>query len=327
MTKVPAKTSWMDEWATQPTPTGVSYDEVLTGEAKPWMRSGAGILTGLLLYMVLAVSVSQFVNWLGWLILRPGGTFEEWQRANAAYQNPWGMLAGHLGLAMLIPISLAVVLFVHRRRPQFLCSVRPLFRWRYLLISMALALVVLNLFLYLQNLGGPFPTLQPQAQFWGFLVVILLVTPLQATAEEFFFRGYLLQAFHSLAPRSPWFGVVTSAALFALFHGTQNLPLFLDRFAFGVLVGVLVVKTGGLEAAIGAHIINNVMAFTYAALTTSIAQVAATQNIGWAEFGWDVARYGVLIVLAILVAKRMNLATLTPGVRPSEPIDPWEPKH
>ena len=323
MTTEPTKSSWVDEFATEATPAGVTYDEILLGSPRPKLRSAMGILTALLLFLVVATSVGQFMNWLGWVLLQPGGEYIDWLRTSAAFATPWGMLAGHLALAMLIPISLAVVLFVHRRHPKWLASVRPWFRWRYLAISMGLALVVFNLFLFVQHLGQPFPSLQPQQDYWIFLLVILLTSPLQAAAEEVFFRGYLLQSFHTLAPRSPWFGVVTSAALFALFHGTQNIPLFLDRFLFGVLVGVLVVKTGGLEAAIGAHVVNNVLAFSYAGLYSTIAQVKATQTIGWVDLAWDIGGFGVYTVLAVLIGNRMKLATTTPGTKRPDGVDPW----
>ena len=98
---------------------------------------------------------------------------------------------------------------------------------------------------------------RPQPGFWGFLVVIILTSPLQAAAEEIFFRGYLMQALGSLVAQ-PWFGVVVSAVVFALMHGVQNPALFLDRLGFGLLAGFLVWRTGGLEAGIGAHVINNI---------------------------------------------------------------------
>ena len=309
-------TSWVDTFATEPTPRGVRYDEILLGAAdQPKLRSAAGILTGILLFYVLATTVSQLLGWLGWLLLSPGGAYPDWSRALVRFDNPWGMLSGHLSLAMLIPISLAVVLFVHRRHPRWLGSVRPWFRWRYLLLSMLLAFVLFNVVLLLQHLGQPFPSLRPQADYWVFLVVIVLTSPLQAAAEEFFFRGYLLQAFQTLAPRAPWFGVVCSAALFALFHGTQNAPLFLDRFAFGLLAGVLVVRTGGLEAGIGAHVVNNLMAFGYAGLYSTIAEVKATQTIGWIDLVWDLAGFGLYTVAAIVLGRRLTLETTTPGTR------------
>lgn len=322
----PAKrSSWVDAVATEPTPPGVRYDEILLGtDDRPKLKAAVGIISGILLFFVVTPLVSALLAWLGWVLLRPGGDYAAWTRALFAYDVPWGMLSSHLALAMLIPIAMAMVLFVHRRHPKWLASVRPWFRWRYLLVSMGLALVLFNVVLLVQQLGQPFPALRPQDQYWVFLVLIVLTSPLQAAAEEFFFRGYLLQAFHTLAPRSPWFGVVTSAALFALFHGTQNLPLFLDRFCFGVLVGVLVVKTGGLEAAIGAHVINNVMAFSYAGLYSTIAEVKATRVIGWSDFAWDIAGFALFAVVAILIGRRLGLATVTPGVRKPEGVDPWE---
>lgn len=306
--------SWVDRFASEPTPGGVRYDEILTGaEDRPKLRSAAGILTGILLFFVVATTVSQLLGWLGWVLLRPGGDYVDWLRALGRFETPWGMLAGHLALAMLIPISLAVVLFVHRRHPRWLGSVRPWFRWRYLLLSMVLAVLLFNLVLFVQQLGQPFPPLRPQDGYWVFLAIIVLTSPLQAAAEEFFFRGYLLQAFHTLVPRGPWFGVILSAALFALFHGTQNLPLFLDRFAFGVLAGMLVVRTGGLEAAIGAHVINNVMAFGYAGLYSTIAEVKATQTIGWIDLVWDLAGFGLFTLLAVLLGRRLRLDVTTPA--------------
>ena len=323
MTTEPTKSSWVDRFATEPTPTGVTYDQILLGSARQKLRSTMGIVTALLLLFVLGRLVAILLNWLGWVLLQPGGEYVDWLRSTAAFATPWGMLTGHLALAMLIPISLAVVLFIHRRQPKWLASVRPWFRWRYLAISMGLALVVFNVFLLLQHLGQPLPALQPQQDYWVFLLVILLTSPLQAAAEEVFFRGYLLQSFHTLAPKSPWFGVITSAALFALFHGTQNIPLFLDRFLFGVLVGILVVKTGGLEAAIGAHVVNNVLAFGYAGLYSTIAQVKATQTIGWIDLAWDIGGFGTYTVLAILIGNRLKLATTTPGIKKLEGVDPW----
>ena len=75
------------------------------------------------------------------------------------------------------------------------------------------------------------------------------------------------------------FGIVASAAIFTLFHGSLDPALVMDRFAFGVLAGWLVVRTGGLEAGIAAHIANNVSSFALAALTTSMAQIKAVSAV------------------------------------------------
>lgn len=300
-------------------PPGVRYPGVLDEAADPpppwWYRAArglVGVVLGILAFSLITPAVSSGVNWLGWAAAgRPGG-FDAFYAAATAFETPIGMVAAHLGLAMLIPISIALVVSLHRVHPRWLNSVQPGFRWRYALAVLLVAVGVQGAVLAVATVGQQV-TFQPQEGFWWFLAAILLTAPLQAAAEEYFFRGYLVQAMQSTA-RVPWLGVVASAAVFALFHGTQNVPLFLDRFAFGILAGLLVVFTGGLEAAIAAHVVNNVMAFTWAGLTSTIADVRATQVIGWTEAGWDVLRYALFTAAAIWVARRMRLATTTPGV-------------
>ena len=79
--------------------------------------------------------------------------------------------------------------------------------------------------------------------------------------------GYLAQAFGGLFGRfGPAVGaavaVVVPAVLFALAHGLgQDLPIFIDRLAFGLVAGALVLLTGGLEAGIAMHVVNNFLAF------------------------------------------------------------------
>ena len=180
------------------------------------------------------------------------------------------MLAVNLGIATLIPIAWLLMAGLHQMPPRWLSSVQPGIRWRYLFGCLVIAVVALNGVMLLSTLIEPPLALRSAAGFWGFLVVIVLTSPLQAVAEEIFFRGYLMQALGSLVAK-PWFGVVVSAVVFALLHGTQNLPLFVDRLVFGLLAGWLVWRTGGLEAGIAAHVINNVFAYLIAGLTTSIA--------------------------------------------------------
>nr|WP_255622255.1 CPBP family intramembrane glutamic endopeptidase [Tessaracoccus sp. OS52] len=213
---------------------------------------------------------------------------------------------------MLIPISLLAVRYLHGRSPGWLVSVQPGFRWRYLAATLLVALVVLNGVLWLSFLAIELPVFQaPQPQWAVFLGIILITSPLQALAEEFFFRGYVLQALGS-AFNQAWVGIIGSTLLFALFHGVQNPALFVDRLAFGVLVGWLVLRTGGLEAAIGAHVVNNVFAFGYGIFTGGVAATKAISVIGWDKAFFDVLGFGLFAVAAWWVGRRMNVATVTP---------------
>ena len=167
----------------------------------------------------------------------------------------------------------------------------------------------------MSRIGQPWVFAPEQQGAGAFCIVILLTSPLQAAAEEYFFRGYLIQALHTARARAArWFGVVGSAAVFALFHGTQNLPLFLYRFAFGVLAGCLVLKTGGLEAGIAAHVVNNVVAYGYAVLSGTRGRDAC-RHARSAGSSWRGACVGFALfaAVAIWIAGRMQVATTTPG--------------
>ena len=302
--------------ATEKVPVGVDYTQVLrTPNASP-AASLMGVMLGVLTFMVLTPLVSQAMAALYWLAIGRPGEFTDTYRSLVAYEVPFGLVVGHAGLAMLIPISIVLVLLIHRVRPGYLSSVLGHIRWRWFFLTLVLGFAALWLVLLVQNLtmpGGPNWAITPQAGALWFILVMLVTTPIQAAAEEYFFRGYLMQSLGSLVA-SPWFGIVVSAAVFTLFHASTNLALVLDRFAFGVLAGWLVVRTGGLEAAIGAHIANNVSAFGLAALTSSMAEVKAITEVTWAAAAWDVGRFAFFALLIWLLARGYRPATVTLGL-------------
>ena len=232
---------------------------------------------------------------------------------------PSGLLALNLAVAALAPVCWLLVAVLHRRRPRWLSSVRPGLRWRYLMICLAPAVVVLVGTQLLSGSASPAGwALRPGAVV--FLAVIVATTLLQAGAEEVVFRGYLLQAFGSLVG-GRWFAVAASALVFALLHGSQSPAMFVDRLALGLLAGVLVVRTGGLEAAIAAHVVNNTFTYVNAALTTSVAGARAITQIGWLDAARDVASFALFVVAALLLARVMALRTRVDraGLRPPEP--------
>lgn len=300
-------------FATERIPSGVDYPHALRTTTANAFTSMLGVTIGLLSFMILTPLVMQAIAGAYWLAIGSPGPFSETYRALTSYELPFGLVVGHLGLATLIPISAGLVLFVHRVRPGILSSVTVRLRRRWLGAGLLIAFASLWLVLLVQNAlqpGGPRFGIDPQPGAVWFIVVMLLTTPLQAAAEEYFFRGYLMQSLGSMI-RSPWFGILTSAAVFTLFHGLQSPALILDRFAFGVLAGWLVVRTGGLEAGIAAHVANNVSSFGLAALTSTVAQVRAISEVTWAAAAWDVGRFALFTVLIVLLARRWKPQTLT----------------
>ncbi len=296
-----------DRW-TLPEP-GSRYPLALLGdgieEDQPAVRffGVLAIVLGLVGYSIASSSVNLGIEGLGWAIEGRSGAFSDYAARATAFETVWGLVAANLAIGSAILVVAGLLRLLHRRRAIWLWSVSPGVRWRFLLACFLAGLVVL---IGLQFLLSGVPVLHPQSGLAGWVVAILVTSPIQAAAEEVFFRGYLAQAL-GLVWRRQWFPVVGSALLFALFHGVQNPPLFFHRFAFGLIMGALVWRTGGLEASIGAHIANNLGAFLWAALTSSVAQVRAVQELTWVGAAEEIAGFAVFAAVAWWIAGRMRV--------------------
>lgn len=283
----------------------------LTGPGQEPFRLLFGAAIAVSAFVLVVPLLAQALMALGWWVFGGGLSFEAYSNAARAYELPEGLAATHLALASLLVVAWLVFRFMHGREARWLVSVQPGWRGRYLVVCLGVAVVVLNAALWASFVLG-MPDFGPAQPGWPvFLVVLLITSPLQAIAEEVFFRGYLLQAIGSATGRA-WLGIVGTALLFALFHGTQNPALFVHRFAFGLLAGWLVLWTGGLEAGIAAHVVNNLFAFGYALFTGGVAATKAVSEITWAKAGFDIAGFALFAVVAVWLGQRFNLATTTP---------------
>ncbi len=291
---------------THPPGSGLRYPVTLRGEDPVKLMMG---LSGAFLAFLLTGLLAQAVLRVSWF-LRGQPDFREYQSLALAYELPDGILASHLGIAGLLLFVLLIHRYWHGRKAIWVISVQPGGRWRYLLICFVVAAAVLNVVMWLMR-GGNTAWQASQPDWAIYLALILITSPLQAAAEEFFFRGYLQQAIGSLAGRA-WVGVACSSLVFAIFHGDQNVALFAHRLGFGLIAGTLVWATGGLEAAIAVHVANNVFAFGYALFTGGVATLKATSAISWEAACSDLASFAVFGALAWWIGRRMHVATLTP---------------
>ena len=106
--------------------------------------------------------------------------------------------------------------------------------------------------------------------------------------------------------------MVASAVLFALAHGVgQSAPIFFDRFAFGLVAGSLVILTGGLEAGIAMHVLNNWVAFGLALAFGDMGSALNPTGGSWWSIPVTVTQSLVYLALALFVARRMGLSTRT----------------
>lgn len=294
-----------------------TYPLILRTRDYAWWKPLVGLLFGAMVFFMAQILLFVLII-IGAVV--DGGSTSLGDRIEQAARldtvTPWSMLYLNLGLASLILVSWLVVRVVHGLPLRWLASVRPGIRWKFLFACTGVAVVALVISLIVGAFlpgdadGVSGTAAFPTGQLLATAVVILLTTPLQAIGEEYGFRGYLMQAFGSFSG-SRVVAVVLSSGLFALAHGTQNVPLFFDRFAFGLTAGILVILVGGLEAGIALHVLNNLLAFGFAIAFDQLDSTLTVSEASWWQLVLTVTQNGIFIGLVLLVARRMGLRTTT----------------
>jgi uncharacterized protein len=315
------------------------YHRILrTWTYRPWR-----VLVGILLTVVLGIVVGPLVVLLlvsvGVELFGAGSARDLLEGIDlSGGLTPPMLLVVNLSLAVLIPVTWLAVRYLHNLRPRWLGSVRPGLRWRLLAVFFGLALLATMVSVLLANQlvpgevtpQGTEGATQSTGTTVAFLVIILLTSPLQSAGEEYFFRGYLLQGFGALV-RAPWFTLVCTSLLFAFAHGSQNLPLFVDRFCFGLVAGGLVLFTGGLEAGIAMHIVNNVVVLALAAAVGQLPQTLGTSEASWSLVAFDLGQFALFALLVVWWSRRTRVVSKTPGppsdagTAPTSPPAPTTP--
>lgn len=300
-----------------PHPEPREYHQMLRTWNYAWWKPVLGIVLVLLGTVVVAPLALMPVLLVGVAI--EGGPFWESVQQAATLQaiGPASLLYLNLTLGSTILVCWAVMRWLHRMRPRWLTSVTPKMRWGFLFACVGLSVVALVAQVTVaQFLPGAHEgdLTQQVNEFTAttavLALIVLLTTPLQAAGEEYVFRGYLMQALGSLF-RVRWVALLTTSLLFALAHGVQNFPLFFDRFMFGLIAGFLVLRTGGLEAGIAMHVLNNFLAFGFALTFSDLTETLNVSEVGWGNVPLTLTQSLVYAALVLLVARKMQLQTRT----------------
>ena len=141
------------------------------------------------------------------------------------------------------------------------------FSGRKFLIGLASALPVL----LLQFLGSSYSYFEaPLSQRFIFLILVLLITPLQCLCEELMTRCMIARLFVKNYSSCKLYKkialILFSGTLFFVLHLANNefslsrdtIALALYYFLFGALAMLLIFVSGGSEAVFGIHVMNNV---------------------------------------------------------------------
>lgn len=128
------------------------------------------------------------------------------------------------------------------------------------------------------------------ARFFPYLVIALTLIPIQTTAEELFYRGWIQQRLED-GRRSIWTVSIASGALFALPHlanpevNGELLLAILSYGASGFMFAWVTMRDKSIGIAVGAHGANNILAglfITSADSALPSASIWTTPTVLWA---------------------------------------------
>ncbi|MEZ0578790.1 lysostaphin resistance A-like protein [Nocardioides sp. MH1] len=280
-----------------------------------WPRTLLGVLVAVVVVLAIVPTLLAGVY---------AGLGEPFGDADFDPLTPAGLTIVSLTWAAAIPTVLLVTHLVQEVRGSWALSVVAAIRWRWLVTCIGLSVVAILAAVLvaavLPDRGGV--TLDDSVndltgKSLAFAVIIVFLVPLQSAGEEFAFRGYLTQSLGGVLHGriGTAVAVAVPAVAFALAHGAQDPPVFVDRLTFGLVAGVLVVLTGGLEAGIAMHVVNNWASFGLTLLFGDLTG-AVTPDIStwWLLPGTLVQNLGYL-ALVLWMHRRTGLrATVEPGV-------------
>jgi membrane protease YdiL (CAAX protease family) len=117
-----------------------------------------------------------------------------------------------------------------------------------------------------------------------FLILMLIsftLLPIQTSAEEYIFRGYLMQGLGLLA-KNRWFPLIATSLMFGLMHifnpEVQKMGYIIMVYYIGTgfFLGIITLMDDGMELALGFHAANNI---TAALLVSSDWSALKTESI------------------------------------------------
>ncbi|WP_350276281.1 type II CAAX endopeptidase family protein [Kribbella sp. HUAS MG21] len=291
-------------------PSGTPFHRLARTAKHRWWRPIAGTLV----LGTLAVTLMWIVT-AAWVIAHEllGGPSPQPDGANLFPSDTENLAFNLVLLGVLTPLVGLVAWIIQRRPFWSVASVLNRIRWRWLLWCSLPALGYVGLSIVTSIVVDPvFPPEESTGNTdtdgswvgWAAFVVpallILLLVPFQSAAEEFVFRGWLVQAVGAYGPdspegrggvlrkvfRSPWPGIVVGGVAFISAHGYTGWAM-VDVFLFAVTVGWLTVRTGGLEAAIAVHVTNNLFAFLLPAATGGLSDWDEQGGAPWTLLAAD----------------------------------------
>ncbi len=175
-------------------------------------------------------------------------------------------IGGYLSVNLPFPITLIglfiTIVAIHQRKFSSLIRANSPIQWR----RMLLGALVWNLIMW--GYAGLGYLLNPSNFVWSYtslwwimLPIALVLTPIQTSCEELFFRGYLMQGM-ALLMKNRIALIIANGILFMIPHlGNPEMQrgslMALGYFTIGAALAAITIRDNGLELAMGIHAANN----------------------------------------------------------------------
>lgn len=281
--------------------------------------------------MIATIVVFFAVSIVGGIIavaidIATGATSQEDAMAGKINNTPLLLLTVNLSLIVGGLVALLAHRILHKQPWSRMFSVLPHMRWKWWGLSLActVPLFVLYIgagFLFDNSaiMGSGDSSLTFDGTALAYLLIIVLTTPFQAAAEEIMFRSYVPRVFGSWIPQAGGIiGVIVATILFTLAHGASDPWLWAYYAVFGLALAALTHFSGGIEAPIVIHAVNNVTMFVIALFSGSMSS-AFDRGVGSGGAFMLFPMVAVIVIAGVLtlVARWKKVETAAPvHVRP-----------
>lgn len=175
-----------------------------------------------------------------------------------------------------IVATFLTVRFIHVRSLRTLITGEAHIRWKRIFAGAGVWFLIAALVSGVESFlypGRYVLTFQPLTLLL-FAGVALILIPIQTSAEELFFRGYLLQ-WMGLRLKNKWALAFLNGILFFVPHSinpemaTNSILIGLGYFVMGFFFALITLQDNGMELALGMHAANNLFAALFANYTVS----------------------------------------------------------
>ncbi len=272
-----------------------------------WRRFVLAVALILFLWLILGSLPSVFL--LIWILadgnpqtgISPAGQFVGVEPA-LGFAAP--MLASVL---FLVGIFLAIR-FIHQRPFRTLITPAHTIAWGRFFQGFAVWFVLAGLMSLVEA------TLFPGRYVWTldlrryipFVFLALVLVPIQASAEELFFRGYILQ-WIGLRLRNIWVLSLISGLLFGLPHlfnpeASANYWLMgLFYVSIGAVLAYVTLRDGRLELALGLHAANNLFSALFVNYTVTVMPTPSLVTVNTLDAVYSVSAAVIGLIVFVLI--------------------------